>query len=95
LKGFNWQRREEVLPAGEGGALRHMRKTDSGRSLFNDETAGIEIFIDDLSLLNNEFCTEFYVQINQNHANALMSPSTIGGKKSSESPPISVNINNK
>jgi hypothetical protein len=57
LKGINWQRREEILLAGGGGAHGYVRITDRSRSLFNVENAGIEIFIHDHFLLNNKFCT--------------------------------------
>jgi hypothetical protein len=46
LKGVTWQRREEVLRAGWGGALYHVQITDSGHPFFQCWITGIEIFID-------------------------------------------------
>jgi hypothetical protein len=57
LNGVNWQRREELLLAGKGGALGDLRITDRSLSFFNVAIAEIEIFIDDHFPLNNVVCT--------------------------------------
>jgi hypothetical protein len=57
LKEINWQRWEEILRPGRGGALSHVQITDCGHPLFQRWITGIEIFIDDLFSFNNKFRT--------------------------------------
>jgi hypothetical protein len=60
LKGVNWQRREEILRAGRGGALCHVQRTDCGHPHFQYWITGIEIFIDDHFTFTNEFRAGLY-----------------------------------